>query len=61
MKKGAFSVGVLEVDDCAKTHAELVKRGVQFMSPPEERFYGIEAVGKDNSGNWFSMCQRKPH
>jgi len=21
------------------------------------RFYGIEATGKDNSGNWFSMSQ----
>jgi hypothetical protein len=27
------------------------------MSPPEEKFYGIEAVGKDKSGNWFSMSE----
>ena len=30
-----------------------------ILSPPEERFYGIEAVVKDNSGNWFSLTQRK--
>jgi hypothetical protein len=27
--------------------------------PPTERFYGIEALMKDNSGNWFSMTQPK--
>ena len=42
---------------CA-TLKELVKKGVEFMGPPVERFYGIEAIGKDNSGNWFSMTQR---
>ena len=57
VKKGTFSVGVLEADDCRATYAELVKKGVEFMGPPEERFYGIEAIGKDNSGNWFSMTQ----
>jgi hypothetical protein len=28
------------------------------MQPPVERFYGIEALLKDNSGNWFSMTER---
>jgi len=28
------------------------------VRPPEERFYGIEAIGKDNSGDWSSMTQR---
>ena len=23
-----------------------------------ERFYGVEALFKDNSGNWFSMSQK---
>jgi len=56
---GAICGGVLEVDDCHKTYAELKAKGVEFMAPPAERFYGIEAVLKDNSGNWFSMCQHK--
>ena len=29
------------------------RRGVH--GPPEEKFYGIKAIGKDSSGNWFSM------
>jgi catechol 2,3-dioxygenase-like lactoylglutathione lyase family enzyme len=57
VKDGAFCIGVFETSDCRSTYNELTARGVQFMSPPEEKFYGIEAVGKDNSGNWFSMSQ----
>lgn len=51
----------MEVDDCHKTYEELKAKGVNFTSPPTERFYGIECLLKDNSGNWFSMCQHKPH
>jgi hypothetical protein len=57
VREGAFCVGVFETSDCHGTYHELKARGVEFMSPPEEKFYGIEAVGKDNSGNWFSMSQ----
>ena len=57
----SLGAGVLETDDCHKTYEELKAKGVQFMSPPADRFYGIEALFKDNSGNWFSMSQRKPH
>jgi len=55
--EGAFCVGVFETSDCRATHKELETRGVQFLSAPEDKFYRIEAVGKDNSGNWFSMSQ----
>jgi catechol 2,3-dioxygenase-like lactoylglutathione lyase family enzyme len=58
---GKLSVGVFETPDCRATYEELKKRGVEFQGPPEERFYGIEAIGKDNSGNWFSMTQHLPH
>lgn len=54
---GAFCVGVFETSDCRATYKELVARGVEFTAPPEDKFYGVEAVGKDNSGNWFSMSQ----
>ena len=57
VESGALGAGVLEVDDCRKTYEELKARGVQFMSEPEERFYGTECLLKDNSGNWFSMTQ----
>ena len=58
--KGALGPGAFETDDCAKTYAELSDRGVSFLSEPTERFYGIEATFRDNSGNWFSMTQRTP-
>jgi catechol 2,3-dioxygenase-like lactoylglutathione lyase family enzyme len=59
VQAGAFGIGVFETADCRATCAELKAKGVQLLSEPTERFYGIEAVVKDNSGNWFSLCQRK--
>ena len=58
IKKGAIGCGVLETADCRKTYEELKARGVEFTQPPVERFYGIEALFKDNSGNWFSLGQQ---
>ena len=46
--------------DFLATSLDLRARGVEFLSPPTERFCVIAAVLKDNSGNWFSMTQRKP-
>ena len=56
--KGVIGPGAFETDDCRKTYNELRERGVNFLSEPAERFYGIEATLRDNSGNWFSMVQR---
>jgi catechol 2,3-dioxygenase-like lactoylglutathione lyase family enzyme len=58
VRKGVLGSGVLETADCKKTYEELKAKGVEFLQPPAERFYGIEALLKDNSGNWFSMTQR---
>jgi len=58
LQAGAMGAGVLEVDDCRATYEQLKAKGVEFLAPPTERFYGIEALFKDNSGNWFSMTQR---
>jgi catechol 2,3-dioxygenase-like lactoylglutathione lyase family enzyme len=58
--KGALSGGVLETDDCAGTYRKLTARGVTFLQAPADRPYGIEAVFRDDSGNWFSLSQRKP-
>ncbi|WP_052665220.1 VOC family protein [Nitriliruptor alkaliphilus] len=57
--KGAFGIGVLETDDCQRTYDELSAKGVTFLSPPAERPYGIEAVLRDDSGNWFSVTERR--
>lgn len=58
IRKGVMGAGVMDTADCRKTYEELKARGVEFTQPPTERFYGIEALLKDNSGNWFSMTQR---
>lgn len=56
--KGALSPGVMATDDCRGDHKELAGRGVQFTQPPTARPYGIEAVLRDDSGNWYSFTQR---
>lgn len=61
VKKGAFGAGVFETADCRRTYEELKAKGVEFVSPPKDQFYGVEAVFKDPFGNWFSMSQPKPH
>jgi catechol 2,3-dioxygenase-like lactoylglutathione lyase family enzyme len=59
--KGALGGGVLDTDDCRKTYEELKARGVTFLQEPEERPYGIEALLRDDSGNWFSLTEQRPY
>ena len=56
--KGSMAGGVIETDDCRQTYEELKGRGVTFLQEPAERPYGIEALFRDDSGNWFSLTQR---
>jgi predicted enzyme related to lactoylglutathione lyase len=58
VESGSIGCGVLETDDCQATYERLQAAGVEFLRPPEKRPYGIEALLKDSSGNWFSMVQR---
>jgi catechol 2,3-dioxygenase-like lactoylglutathione lyase family enzyme len=53
------AAGVFETADCRKTYEELAAKGVEFLAPPEDKFYGVEAVFKDSSGNRFSLTQPK--
>jgi catechol 2,3-dioxygenase-like lactoylglutathione lyase family enzyme len=57
--KGALGAAAFETEDCHKAFAELSERGVTFLSEPAERPYGIEAVFRDDSGNWFSLTERR--
>src|SRR5918992_3476930 len=59
VRRGTLGIGVFETDDIHGDYERLSKQGVEFVSPPREQFYGIEAVVRDNSGNWFSLTQRK--
>jgi hypothetical protein len=56
---GKLGAAVFQTKDCRKTYAQLKARGVVFKSEPSERFYGIEAIFQDDSGNCFSLTERK--
>lgn len=58
IRKGITAAGVFETADVQKTYDELTARGVEFVSPPQKKFYGTEAVFKDPTGNSFSLTQR---
>ncbi|MGN0063714.1 MAG: VOC family protein [Nocardioides sp.] len=51
----------LNVDDCRATYADLVAKGVEFIQPPEERPYGVEALMRDNSGNWLVLVEPREY
>ncbi|MFY1693588.1 VOC family protein [Plantactinospora sp. WMMB782] len=57
---GVFGLG-LNVDDCRRTYDELTARGVEFVHPPQERPYGVEAVARDNSGNWLVLVEPREY
>jgi catechol 2,3-dioxygenase-like lactoylglutathione lyase family enzyme len=49
----------LRVDDCRKTYEELSAEGVTFVQEPSDRPYGVEAVMRDNTGNWLVLVEPK--
>jgi catechol 2,3-dioxygenase-like lactoylglutathione lyase family enzyme len=49
----------LRVDDCQKTYEELSAKGVTFLQEPSDRPYGVEAVMRDNTGNWLVLVEPK--
>jgi catechol 2,3-dioxygenase-like lactoylglutathione lyase family enzyme len=55
MAKGVLSAGAWNTDNCRKTFEEYSARGVEFLQEPAERPYGVEAVFRDVSGNWYSL------
>jgi catechol 2,3-dioxygenase-like lactoylglutathione lyase family enzyme len=59
VKKGTFGFGVFECNDIYATYEELKSKSVEFTKEPKKEFYGIEALFKDDSGNWFSLGQKK--
>jgi catechol 2,3-dioxygenase-like lactoylglutathione lyase family enzyme len=59
LEKGTSGGLGLHVDDCRKTFEELSAKGVQFLQEPSDRPYGVEAVMRDNSGNWLVLVERR--
>ncbi|MGN6568119.1 MAG: VOC family protein [Flavipsychrobacter sp.] len=58
VKKGAMTGAVMECEDIYATYEELKAKGVEFTKPPTQEFYKLEAIFKDDSGNWFSLGQK---
>ena len=56
--KGVGGTLFLEVEDCRALFDELVAKGVEIIQEPMERFYGIDAAFRDDSGNHIRMTQR---
>lgn len=54
---GKNPTAVLYTDDCKQTYEELVAQGVEFSSPPEPQFFGIQAVFRDLCGNSYALVQ----
>lgn len=44
-------------DDCQSDYERLSGRGVKFLTPPEEKPWGIQATFEDLYGNKFSIVQ----
>jgi catechol 2,3-dioxygenase-like lactoylglutathione lyase family enzyme len=58
--KGSMGGFGLNTDDCRKTFEELTAKGVEFVQEPAERPYGVEALMRDNSGNWLVLIEPHP-
>jgi catechol 2,3-dioxygenase-like lactoylglutathione lyase family enzyme len=59
LEKGQSGGLGLRVDDCRTTFEELSAKGVEFLQEPADRPYGVEAVMRDDSGNWLVLVERR--
>ena len=59
LAKGSMGGFGISTDDCHKAYQELADKGVEFVQPPSDRPYGVEAVFRDNSGNWLVLVEGK--
>ena len=61
LAKGSMGGVGLRTDDCRKDYDTLSAKGVEFVQEPSDRPYGIEAVMRDNSGNWLVLVEPKEY
>ncbi len=58
LSKGGMGLGfVLTTDDCRKTFAELVEKGVDIIDEPVDRFYGTDCAIRDPFGNHIRITE----
>jgi catechol 2,3-dioxygenase-like lactoylglutathione lyase family enzyme len=55
--KGVLGAGAFTTDDCQAEYERLSAKGVTFIQKPEKRPYGVEAIFRDDSGNWYSLTE----
>ena len=55
--KGQANGVFLTTDDIHAEHSRLTELGVEFIDPPADRFYGIDAGFRDPSGNHIRLTQ----
>jgi catechol 2,3-dioxygenase-like lactoylglutathione lyase family enzyme len=58
MDSGKLGGPVVRCDDINKTYEEFKAKGVEFVSPPTEQPWGVDAVFKDNNGHIYSLQER---
>jgi len=56
--KGVIGAGAFRTDDCRGDYETFRARGVEFHQGPQARPYGIEAIFRDDNGNWYSLTER---
>jgi catechol 2,3-dioxygenase-like lactoylglutathione lyase family enzyme len=61
LAKGVLHGLGLATTDCRQTYQELSANGVEFLQTPSERPYGVEAVARDNSGNFLVIVEQRPY
>jgi len=57
MARGGLNGLIIQTDDCRASYKELVARGVEFTSEPEDVFYGVDCGFRDPFGNAFRLTQ----
>ncbi|MGW6455293.1 VOC family protein [Streptomyces sp. NPDC055078] len=58
ISKGVLGAGAFRTDDCRGDYESFTSKGVEFVQEPQERPYGIEAIFRDDNGNWYSLTER---
>jgi catechol 2,3-dioxygenase-like lactoylglutathione lyase family enzyme len=57
----AFGFGVFECEDVQTTYEELSRKGVEFIRKPGDAPGKPDAMFRDDSGNFFGLCQVDHH
>ena len=58
VSKGALGAGAFRTDNCRADYETFKARGVEVLQEPKERPYGVEAIFRDDNGNWYSLTER---